>query len=243
MTELIGVATDRRLQLIVSTHSPYVLEQLPAEARIYLQNDRSGRKEVVYGVTPEYALSLMDDERHPELTIYCEDAESEYLVEALINATDPDAYKRVRVVRVGPAGTVRALGQLIADERLPDRAMAVLDADQSPAAGCVVLPGTGSPEQTAFSALSDESWALVAERLAVRPGDLLDAVDDSLRLGDPHTWAGRVAQRLHPGMRTSRVWESVADVWVQAVLDAALREQFVTQLLAALPAAAASGSD
>lgn len=230
MTELIEVATGRRLQMIVSTHSPYVLEQLPAEARIYLQSSRGGRKEVVYGVTPEYALSLMDDELHPELTIYCEDAESQYVIEAIVTHIDASILRRVRIVQVGPAGTVRTLGQLTAEGRLPTQGIGVLDADQSPAPGCFVMPGSGSPERSAFTGLTDDQWGSVAERLGVRHGDLLDAVEDAKLLENPHTWAARTAERLHAGMRARKVWEAVADVWVTDALDQADASVFALQI-------------
>ncbi len=242
MTELIQVATDRRLQLVATTHSPYVLEQLPAEARIYLQGDREGLKEVIYGATPEYALSLMDDERHPELTLYCEDVQSLYIIERILGTRSPGLLSRVQVVHVGPAGTVRTLGGLIASGRLPGRAVAVLDADQAPAPGCLVLPGTASPEREAFASMTDDTWAKVAERLAVRLGDLLDAVEDAVRLDDPHTWSSRVAERLHASMRPSRVWESVADVWIQYVLSDAEKDRFLAGVSSLIPATSVAGS-
>jgi hypothetical protein len=242
MTELIGVATDRRLQLIVSTHSPYVLEQLPPEARIHLQASRNGEREVVYGASAEYALALMDDEGHPEMTVYCEDTASEYVIDTLVNIEQPLERRRIRIVTVGPASTVRTLGGLVNEARLPDKAIAVLDGDQPAAPGCLRLPGNESPERTAFASLTVLTWRNVATRLAVRTGDLLDAAEDAQLLDEPHTWAARIAARLNPGIRPSKVWEAVVDVWARDVLDADQRKLFVTQLLAELPPVSTSGA-
>lgn len=231
MTELISICTSKRVQLIATTHSPYVLEQLPPEARIYIQNDTSGVKQVLYGVTPEYALSRMDDVDHPELLLYCEDSSSTYTVEALVSKVSPETMTRIRTVSVGPASTVKTLGGLADKDKLPAKTICVLDGDQPPSPGCIVLPGEASPEGVAFNALGEEDWKEVATRLGVRIGDLLDAKDDALRLDDVHTWARRIAEGLHSAIRPSRVFESVIDVWVADVLTEADRKDFVDQVL------------
>ena len=176
------------------------------------------------------------------LTVFCEDAESEYLITSLITAGAPTGVKRLRLVQVVPASTVQTLGGLIAQERMPDRSIGVLDADQQASPGCLLLPGEGSPERTAFQALTEAAWGNVAERLAVRHGDVLDAVEDTMRLEDAHTWPARLAERLGPGVRATRVWEAVADVWVRDVLEPSGRDAFVAEVVAALPDAAVTAT-
>lgn len=243
MTELIKLATSKRLQLVVSTHSEYVLEQLPAEARLYVTTDRTGRKEIIYGATPQYALGLMDDNRHPELDIYCEDAEAAYLVESLLRFERPDSVQRSQVIPVGPASTVKVMGGLSAAGRLPRNSVAVLDADQDPSSGCLVLPGDGPPEKVVFRSLDDTTWTTVAERLGVRPGDLIDAAADALRDDLHHTWARRIADSLSSTFRASKVWESAVDVWIRDVLTPAQVRDFVDQLLIDLPNAELSAEE
>ncbi len=45
----------------------------------------------------------------------------------------------------------------------------------------------------------------------------------------------RTAERLHPGMRASKAWEAVADVWVRDALPEPERTQFVEALQARRP--------
>ena len=227
MTELINVSRDRRLQFILSTHSPYVLEQLPTEARVYIQTSRSGVREVIYGVTPDFALSLMDDVGHPELTLFCEDARAAVLLDRLISANRPEILRRLQIIAVGPADTVKSLGRLGAHGLLPTKSIGILDGDQPSAEGCLVLPGGASPESTVFRSMNDSAWEEVAVRLGVRPGDLLDAVEDAMRLGDEHAWPGRVAERLGPRVRSNRIWEDAAAVWSDDVVDSAVAKEFV----------------
>ncbi|MEV6518954.1 AAA family ATPase [Micromonospora chalcea] len=227
MTELIDIARRNRLQFVVSTHSPYILEQLPTEARIYIQPSRTGRREIVYGVTPNFALSMMDDTVHPELTLYCEDLTAKVFAERLLAAADDqDLIKRIRVVPVGPADTVRTLGRVAEDGAFAEKCLGVLDGDQAPARGCVVLPGGLPPERAAFVSLSDEQWEEVARRLAVRPGDLLDSKEDAMCLDQHHAWSRRVAESLGPRIRASRVWEDVAAVYAEMTVAQTDREAF-----------------
>jgi len=236
MTELIDIATQRRLQLIVTTHSPYVLEQLPAEARIYLRMARGGGREPIYGVTADYALSLMDDEAHPELTLYCEDGTASQMTEQIIRSEDPVLLERVQIAPVGPAGTVRILGDLAGGDRLPEGGVGVLDGDQPPARGCIVLPGKpAAPERAIFESLNDDHYVTIAQRLGVDAGTLMDATEDAMRLEDHHAWPARVAKKLGT-MRTSRVLDAFLDVWVRDVLTHEEREVFVEHVRERLPA-------
>jgi len=220
-----------------------VLEQLPAEARIYLRTTRDGLREPIYGVTPDYALSLMDDESHPELYLYCEDDRAVPLIEGMIRATDPALIARVKVVPVGPAGTVRMLGSLMSEDRLPEQGLGVLDADQPAAPGCVRLPGPAKPPEVAlFGAMEEANFVSIAERLGVRAGDLMDAVEDACRLPEHHTWTKRTAEGLGGTMRTAKVWEAFTDVWIKDVLSEADRMAFMEAITSRLPQVGASGA-
>ncbi|GLW52521.1 ATP-dependent nuclease [Kitasatospora phosalacinea] len=226
MAELFAISRSQRIQFILSTHSPYVLEQLPTEARVYVQS-RKGAREIIYGVTPDFAMSLMDDQEHTELTVYCEDVEAAVLTDALISHEIPEIRRRISITPVGPAATVRTLGELAAKNKLPGISIAVLDGDQSPGSGCAVLPGGEAPEKVIFRDATDEYWDLVAQRMGVRVGDLLDAVEDAVRIENHHAWTRRVAESLGPRVRASRVWEDFASVWAQTVVSSEERKDFV----------------
>ena len=76
---LLWLARQRRIQIVLSTHSPYVLQELPQEARILLLTGPQGLN-VVYGVSPEFAMSRLDDEVHPDAHVFVEDREAEILL-------------------------------------------------------------------------------------------------------------------------------------------------------------------
>ncbi|WP_181428637.1 ATP-dependent nuclease [Modestobacter versicolor] len=239
MIELIALAADRNLQIVVSTHSPYILEQLPIEARVFIQPQRDGTREIIYGVTPEYAMSMMDDYEHPELTLYCEDDIAVAMTDAIIRqSVHQDLLGRVAIIPVGPASTVTTLGALLSSRKMAAPGLGILDADQSVAPGCLRLPGAKAPEKEMFTALDDNHWAAIAERLGVRLGQLLDAKDDAMQLPDHHTWIRRTAEGLGDRLRSSQVQDAIIDVWVRDVLDDVDRDNFAADISSALAAEA-----
>ncbi|MEV4182454.1 AAA family ATPase [Streptosporangium canum] len=227
MTELFSISKDRKIQFILSTHSATILEQLPTEARIYIQATRKGPKNIIYGVTPEFAMSLMDDVDHPELVLYCEDEEAQVLIDALISQEMPEIKNRVAVMPVGTASTVKTLGELGAKSKLPNPSLGILDGDQKETEGCILLPGNQAPEKEIFSAFDEPAWEKVATRLDVRIADLLEAIDDARQIDNHHAWARKVAERLGPRVRVGRVWEDIASVWAKEVVNPAERAAFI----------------
>lgn len=221
MTELINLAEKKKLQVILSTHSPYVLEQLPSLARVFISVDRQMKREVLYGVTAAFSLSLMDAERHHEVEVYCEDEQSQYVIERLLAVGAPKQFARVRITPVGPASTVMTLGQVASKGGLPIPSLCVVDAEQSSGNHYIRLPGEDAPERELFGALSDSDWEAVAERLGRSAGELLDAKEKAVAIENHHAWSGRVAKELGGTIRPSKVWEAIADVWVRDVVGEA----------------------
>jgi predicted ATP-binding protein involved in virulence len=64
--DLATVCRERELQIILTTHSPYVLEESPKQARIQIF-EQGGTRQAMIGVSPEFALSAMDDLHHPRV--------------------------------------------------------------------------------------------------------------------------------------------------------------------------------
>ncbi|MEV0649779.1 AAA family ATPase [Phytomonospora sp. NPDC050363] len=235
MTELLEIARTKSIQFILSTHSQTILEQLPLEARILIQQQRDGSRTILYGITPEFAMSLMDDIEHPELIVYCEDTAAEAMIEALLaEEENPSIRKRVTVMTVGPASTVKVLGKLASENKLPNRTIGVLDADQMGSPGCIVLPGSEAPEKEVFGVTDESVWEYVADRLGVRTGDLLEAIEDARRLPDHHVWTKRIAAALGERVRADRVWHASASIWARKVVDEAARKGFVDAFSARL---------
>ena len=224
---LIQFARLRRVQVVVSTHSPYVLEELPPEARVLLIPTATGPS-VVYGASPEFALSRLDDVVHPEATLYVEDRiASVWLREILAQDADGgDLLARIRISPVGPANVVRMMGELAASDRLEQKGLGVLDADMEEAAGCILLPGGNAPERVVFEGLRDKSWPKLSERFGIGAGDLLTYLEDAILDADHHKWPSLVGDRVIKS--ATSVWEIMATEWCRACLEDQERERITS---------------
>jgi predicted ATPase len=208
--DLAKIARDQELQLILTTHSPYVLDELPAEARIYLM-DGAGGKTAVVGVSPEFAMTRMDDEQHPECDIYVEDGAAAILVSEMLVAVDRDLLSRAKLIPYGAASVGMALGLMASQNRFPRPSLVFLDGDQAEAPGCIILPGEDAPEQIVFQALQAAGWPDVAKRVGRGAAETIDSLNASMSLANHHDWVRVAADRLTLG--GDILWQALASSW------------------------------
>lgn len=236
ITEFLDLAQRKKLQILLSTHSSFILEQLPSVARMFIAVDRDSNRKVLYGVSSDFALNLMDNERHEELDIYCEDQQAEYLIERILalGALESDLLRRIRITSVGPASAVISLSTIASVNKLPRPSICIVDAEQPEGDGYMVLPGTKAPEKELLEALTDTEWKAVAERLGRPSGEVLDAKDSAMQIGNHHAWVGEMARVMGGTMRKSKVWEAIADVWVRDILGDQQAVKWCEPVVAAL---------
>jgi predicted ATPase len=169
MLELQRLALRQDLQIVVTTHSPFVLESVPPEGRIFLQRDDEGVK-----VTPPYRDFVQRALYHQYidlLSVVCEDELSEELVRGVLETISPKLDLRQSIIQVGrDTGRdefehyVHALARF---NRL-DQFIFTLDGDsrdykiplieaakqESALLNVLILPGNASPERYICSVLS-----------------------------------------------------------------------------------------
>lgn len=234
MRFLLWLARQKRIQIIVSTHSPYVLEELPPEARVLLLPGPAGVS-MVYGITPEFALSRLDDAVHPELNIFVEDRQAEILVREILagSPAGQEILPRLEILPVGPANVVQMMGQLSAENKLPYKSVAIVDADEDATGGCLKLPGAAAPERVVFGDLRAKAWPSLHERFGVGAGNLMAYLEDAMLEPDHHLWPEKVGDRILKS-KTS-VWETLASEWVKSCLSVADRDAFTVSVRDQLP--------
>lgn len=208
--DLATIARLNELQIILTTHSPYVLEELPDQARIYLLEGQTGKNPVV-GVSPDFAMTRMDEEAHPECDIYVEDNRAAIMLSEKIVRADRDLLTRCKVIPFGSAQVGIALGIMVAQGRFPRPSLVYLDGDQDARQGCNVLPGGDVPERVVFEALRGAGWPNVAERLGRGPAETIDALSRAMFEPDHHMWVNAVGDRLVLGGDT--VWQVLCSSW------------------------------
>ena len=208
MRDLAEAARLRECQIIISTHSPYILEELPLRARNYIL-ETGATKELVTGVSPQFAMTKMDDEAHPECELFVEDEGAKTLLGELLSKHMRDLFPRCQIIPYGAANLGMALGQMVAANRFPRPTVVFLDGDNDSAPGCVLLPGGDAPERVVFSALRGHRppWGTLWTRIGRDLASVADACERAMLLGDHHDWVRFAANQLQLGGQT--LWQAM----------------------------------
>jgi predicted ATP-dependent endonuclease of OLD family len=230
---LLWLSRTKHLQIIVTTHSPYILEELPLEARILLLPG-SEVLNVVYGVTAEFAMSRIDDNTHPELIVFVEDRESGIWLREIIasETTSSEFLSRLSITPVGPANVVQLLGDLGYKKRLPYRSIAFVDGDQQSTQGCNTLPGDDAPEKIVFFELKNQNWPNLTDRFGIGAGSLFSYFEDAILTPDHHEWTKIIGDRV---LKSSiSVWETLTLEWCRHCLSSDERSRILDIISQAL---------
>ena len=214
--DLATICREREVQIILTTHSPYVLEELPKEARIQIFS-QNGERQAMIGVSPEFALNKMDEAFHPECEIYVEDVAAQILLREIISQKNPDLSSRLFITTFGAASVGYQLGIMVAGRRFPRAVGVFLDGDCAQGAGCYILPGGDAPEQVVFGDLSKIKWGDLWIRLLRDTSIVTEACNASMALSDHHEWIQEAANRLMVGKDI--LWHMMCSEWVKRCLS------------------------
>lgn len=210
--DLANICRRDEIQCILSTHSPYVLDELPSEGRIYLLQGEEQRR-IIIGVSPAFAMTKMDDEVYPEADVYVEDERSATLVNEIIaKSQQRELVSRYQIIPYGPANVGRSLGMMAHERRFPRPSLVLLDGEQSQSDGCIVLPGGDSPERVVFEAIRDAGHSeQVGVRISRSPSEVAESLRASMLLNDHHEWIKFAADRL--AVTGDVLWQAMCAEW------------------------------
>jgi len=210
MRDLASVCRSKECQIIITTHSPYILEELPLEARNYILETGS-EKRIAQGVSPQFAMTKMDDTRHPECELYVEDVRSGVWLSEILSKHASDLFMRCEIIPYGAANLGVALGQMAQDNRFPRPTAVFLDGDQDRSPGCILLPGEDAPERIVFGDLRDANWANLWTRVGRDISNVSDMCNRAMNLADHHEWVRFSANQLMCGGDV--LWQSMCAEW------------------------------
>jgi predicted ATPase len=220
MRDLARLALSKELQIVLTTHSPFILEELPPEARVQLSDTPQGKR-ILYGVTPEFAMSSMDDIPQYECDLYVEDERAERMVLEIIaeRATNRESVLRCKTTTFGAASVGQALGLMKHQNRFDRPTFVFLDGDQGESVGCLNLSGDDAPERVVFESMKANKWFALHERIKRAFSDVDDACTQAMYLPDHHDWIKFAANKLVVG--TDSLWQAMCSEWAAKSLDAA----------------------
>lgn len=230
---LLKLARQKKLQIIMSTHSPYVLEELPPEGRIFIRKLSDGGKSIHYGISTNFAMGLIDDVIQPDLYVYVEDKESKTLVSRIINGDD-ELRRRITIVDVGPCNELETLGKLSQAKKLPVNGIAVVDGDKrGEAPHCCPLPSDSPPEKLVFSDLKSRNWLNLDVRFDLGAGSLFSILDDALTNPDHHEYTTQVGNQVKRSK--DQVWDIMVEEWCKQCLPPEEKDRILNSIRMALP--------
>lgn len=223
-------------QIILTTHSPYVIDELPLEARLCILKTRSedgkSAKQIVSGISPEFAMTKMDDDMHPECDVYVEDEAAKTLMEEILARYGGDVVHRSAVVPYGGVNVGLALGTMVASRRFSRPTCVFVDGDSEPGPGCHVLPGGDAPEQVIFRGLKAKNFSNLWVTLNRDDSAVRDACTNAMTL-DHHEWVRYAANSMR--YSADALWRAMCAEWVRDCLTEAQAQNVVKPILDALP--------
>lgn len=206
----------REMQILLTTHSPYILEELPLEARLQII-ETSGEKQVVVGISSEFSMTMMDEKHHPECDIYVEDDPSRTFLTEILSKTAPSLLVRCQIIPCGAASVCRSLGEMVETGKFVKPTCVFLDGDTDKMPGCIVLPGGDAPERVVFEQLQAKNWGDLWLQIARDVAQVSDACSRAMTITNHHDWPNAAANSLMIGGQ--RLWESMSIEWCKICLN------------------------
>ncbi|MCY3837620.1 MAG: AAA family ATPase [Gammaproteobacteria bacterium] len=252
MLQLQQLALRNDLQVIVTTHSPVVLDAVPAHGRIFLERDDTGN----VTVRPPYrdvVRNALYGRSGDALNLLCEDSTAEGILQGVFDVLLPRERIRRESVRVGRdtgadefpmhASAFRKFGQiqnfifvLDGDKRAGD-----LDETIRERAGSDVpvffLPGDDAPEVWVWEAMR-RNLAGASTELGVDPADLTERMNRADAVYDTASdRPGEIAKTKLHGLAEAIGWAESDIGRVVARLEAARKESDIQPLVGGLKGA------
>ncbi|MDQ0286288.1 putative ATPase [Desulfofundulus luciae] len=188
---LVDVACERKHQIMITTHSEFILEALPSQSRIYLKKVDDGVYPIA-GLTALQAKSLMTEGHVKALHILVEDNCAKTILSEIIRRIDPDFLRSVGIYPVGDADTIVRTIRTLKSTGLPVAAVRDADKGGQPSENIFKLPGSLPPEKELFSNIAVKKYML-----SMYGVNLDDFKVSHLEGVDHHEWFQRLSNYLN----------------------------------------------
>ena len=221
---LVDVVLQKRHQIMLTTHSEYILRSLHSHSRVFLHRTSTGIKQIP-GVGVDQAASLLADQHKKALHILVEDDVAVHVVTELLRKHDPMFLKTIRITIGGDKQQIQRI--MVVLREMGVQVCAVRDADvgANPKENLFKLPGTNPPEMEIFS--SQTFRQLLADKFG------LNVDDFAIKMGsrDHHEWFAVLADVIP--YNYDALLQLAAETYLQSVPEGE-RVSLVNQLKAAV---------
>ena len=229
---LLKIARQKKIQIILSTHSPFVLEESPPIARIMLVK-LSDTKDILYQVSSNFALSTIDENQHPDTYVFVEDEEAETLFWEILKKDErryPELLRKIMTKVVGSYSVVKEVDSLCRNDKLPYHGFGIVDGDmKNECPDCLSLPGDLPPEKMIFQDLKNRNWNNLEARFGVGAGTLFSFLDNTVLIPDHHEWTTHLGNQLKKSKDV--VWAIMVEEWCNQCLMDEKATEFIESIV------------
>lgn len=189
---LINVACEKGHQIMITTHSEFILESLPIASCVYINNEGDNIS-TIPGITSLQAKSLMADGHVPALHILVEDNCAKAVLSEMIRSLDYNLLQTVRIHPCGNTDIIQKTMEALSRSGLPIAAVRDGDKQGNNTLNIFKLPGTLPPEKELYNNRAVKDY--IQENYYIN----MDDFATSLLGVDHHQWFTRLAARLNIG--------------------------------------------
>ncbi len=207
---LLQICIEKKHQIILTTHSEFILQALPAESRIYLHRTNGGI-DLIPGLMASQAKSLMAGGMVKALHVLVEDDCAKYILTEIIRRSDPAFLKTIAIYDLGDKDFIGKTVAKLQSTGIP--IAAVRDADKlgNPNQNIFKLPGSQPPEKEVFANAEVEKY--LAANYGIKTTDFMA----SMRKVDHHDWFARLADAI--SLEESSLTCELARIYARSIAE------------------------
>lgn len=205
---LLENCVEKRHQIILTTHSEFILQMLSTESRIFLHRTPTGI-DLIPGLTASQAKSMMAGGHTKALDVLVEDTCAKHILSELIRRIDQNFLKSIAI---HPFGDENLVGQTVAKlQKIGIPIAAVRDADKqgNPKQNIFQLPGSQPPEKEVFANVDVNEYILSTYGIKLK--DFMA----TMRKVDHHDWFSRLADAIN--IDESSLTSELARIYARAI--------------------------
>ncbi|HET8892041.1 MAG TPA: AAA family ATPase [Candidatus Angelobacter sp.] len=222
---LMDVALRRKLQVLLTTHSEYLLLALPQNSRVYFKRDNTGVVPI-HGIGVRQAVSMMEGLAAPAIYILVEDDLGEAIVMELLRKHDPDFLKTSRVIVAGDKDQISRVMSVFEDQKIPICAIRDGDFGANAKLKMFKLFGAGPPEKEIFAC------QVFRKHFAEQLGVDWDAADLVNKTKNHHAWFDIL--EVQTARKRAELLPLAARAYLEGVSELE-RQTLVEQIKASVP--------
>lgn len=187
---LLENCVEKKHQIILTTHSEFILLMLPPDSRIFLHRSPTGI-DLIPGLTASQAKSMMSGGHTKALDVIVEDKCAKHILIELIRRVDQNFLRSIAIHPYGDENLVGKTVSKLQEIGIPIAAVRDADKNGNPSQNIFKLPGTLPPEKEVFAN------ADVREYLLSTYGIRLEDFMASVRNINHHAWFSRLADEIN----------------------------------------------